>query len=100
MLYRGTSFEKSLYMHVHKTSIKHITKPNPTPTLAEDDFGPEHVYILNWIDTVPIQTYRGFLIKYKKFKSKMRELWIFEITIQLISCKQLLETKNDQFTVV
>ena len=67
MLYRGTSFEKVCICMFTK-HLKHITKPNPTPTLAEDDFGPEPVYILNWIDTVSIQTYRGFLIKYKKLK--------------------------------
>jgi len=70
MLYRGTSFEKSVYMRVHKTSK--ASKPNPTRTSLRSSSGP--VYILNWIDTFPIQTYRGFLIKYKKFKSKVKQL--------------------------
>ena len=87
MLYRGTSFEKSVYMHVHKTSK--ASKPNPTLSSLRSSSGP--VYISNWIDTFPIQTYRGFSIKYKKFKSKMKQLWIFEM-IQASSCKQLLET--------
>ena len=70
MLYRGTSFEKSVYMHVHKTSK--ASKPNPTLSSLRSSSGP--VYISNWIDTFPIQTYRGFSIKYKKFKSKVKQL--------------------------